>query len=663
MQQSLTKPQAAAHQDESIRANVSRKRLIMILVGVMLGMLLAALDQTIVGTAMPRIIADLNGLEHYAWVFTSYMLASTVMVPVYGKLSDIYGRKPFFIGGMALFLLGSALSGASQDMTQLIIFRAIQGLGGGAMMPIVIAIVGDIFTPAERGKWQGLMTAVFGLATIIGPTLGGWITDNMGWRWVFYVNMPIGAIALVTGILALPNQGRRQQHTIDYLGSVALVAFAIPLLLAFSWAGSQYAWDSIQIIGLLVFSAVMLAVFIAIEFRAAEPVISPHLFKNSIFTVSVISTFLLSSGMFGVTMYLPLFVQGVMGTSATNSGAVLTPMMLGFMVSSIVGGQLLSRTGRYKIIAIVGFAIASFGMFMLSRMDINATEWLVIRNMIIVGLGLGAMMSLFTIVVQNAFPFKFLGTVTANLSFFRSIGGTISVAVLGSVMTNRFQSAFQANLSGQLKETIPADRLAMLQNPQILLAPEATQQIQQGFAALGPQGQVLFQQLMLAIRTSLATAITDLYAVSTGIMLLALVSAFFLKEIPLRKGHNMPVAAETTSTPVQQSDRTRLLLGLLLAIMAREAQQPDADPHLLSSLSQAADGQYPADWSAEQRGRAVAHDMIAPLALALMGAYVTRRNGGEQAVAGTPAPDGQEDMAQPAVNGYAPSRNVPAVEF
>ena len=663
MQQSQTRPQAAAPHAQSIRASVSRERLIMILVGVMLGMLLAALDQTIVGTAMPRVIADLNGLEHYAWVFTSYMLASTVMVPIYGKLSDIYGRKPFFIGGMALFLLGSALSGASQDMTQLIIFRGIQGLGGGAMMPIVMAIIGDVFTPAERGKWQGLMTAVFGLATIIGPTLGGWITDNMGWRWVFYVNMPVGAIALVTGILALPNQGRRQQHTIDYLGSVALVAFAIPLLLAFSWAGSQYAWDSVQIIGLLAFSAVMLAVFIYIEFQAAEPVISPYLFKNSIFTVSVISTFLLSSGMFGVTMYLPLFVQGVIGPSATSSGAVLTPMMLGFMVSSIIGGQLLSRTGRYKLIAIVGFVIASFGMFLLSRMDINATEWLVIRNMIITGLGLGVMMSLFTIVVQNAFPFKYLGTVTANLSFFRSIGGTLSVAVLGSVMTNRFQSSFQANLPAQLKEVIPPDRLAMLQNPQILLAPEATAQIQQGFASFGPQGQALFQQLMLTIRESLATAITDLYAVSTGIMLLALVSTFFLKEIPLRKGHHPePVAAEATPAPAQQSERTRLLLGLLLAIMARDAQQPDADPHLLSSLSQAADGQYPSDWSAEQRGRAVAHDMIEPLALALISSYVTNRNGSQQAPVGVPTTNGH-GIEKPAVNGFEPSRNVPAIEF
>ncbi|MBI4495278.1 MAG: MFS transporter [Chloroflexi bacterium] len=509
----------------------------------MLGMLLGALDQTIVGTAMPRVIAELGGLAHYAWVFTAYMLASTVMVPIYGKLSDIYGRRPFFLGGMLIFLVGSALSGTSQDMTQLILFRAVQGLGAGAMMPIVQAIIGDIFPPAERGKWQGLMVAVFGLASIIGPTSGGWITDNWGWRWVFYVNMPLGVLALVTAGLAMPGHSRHSQHQIDYLGAATLVAGAVPLLLAFSWAGSEYDWGSVQIVGLLALAVAMLGLFFLVERHAAEPIMSPDLFKNSIFSVSVIATFLVSVGMFGAIMYLPLFVQGVIGDSATNSGAVLTPMMLGFMVSSAVGGQIMARTGRYKALAIGGFALAMVGMFLLSQMDVAATDGLVMRNMALTGLGIGVMMSLFTIVVQNAFPFSQLGQVTASLQFFRSIGGTIGVAILGTIMANGFRTAFQDNLPHSLQQAVPPDKLAALQNPQVLLSPQATAQLQQGFAAFGPQGQELFRQLMEVVRASLATAITHVFLVGAGVMLLALVVTFFLPETPLRKSYH-PAAVE-----------------------------------------------------------------------------------------------------------------------
>src|SRR6266702_2014394 len=376
------------HEPQALQATVSRERLILILIGVMLGMLLAALDQTIVGTALPRVVANLGGLEHYAWVATAYLLASTVSIPIYGKLSDIYGRRTFFIGGMVIFLAGSALAGTSQDMTQLIIYRGIQGLGAGAMMPIAMAIIGDIFPPAERGKWQGLIVAVFGLATIVGPTLGGWITDNWGWRWVFYVNMPVGVLAILTAGFVMPKLVIHRQHIIDYLGVVTLVAGTVPLLLAFSWAGTQYAWGSWQIISLFTFSVVMLIIFVLIEMRAVEPIISPRLFKNSIFVVSVIATFLVSAAMFGAILYLPLFVQGVLGDSATNSGIVLTPMMLGFMASSIVGGQLLSRTGRYKFLAMVGFIVGAVGMFLLSRMSTGTSEGEVVRNMLITGLGI-----------------------------------------------------------------------------------------------------------------------------------------------------------------------------------------------------------------------------------------------------------------------------------
>ena len=541
--------------EQDLRSAVSKNRLILILVGTMLGMLLSALDSTIVGTAMPRVIADLNGLEHYTWVFTAYMLASTVMVPIYGKLSDIYGRRPFFLGGMALFLLGSALSGLSQNMPQLIAFRAIQGLGAGAIMPIVQAIIGDAFPPSERGKWQGIMMAIFGISTIVGPTAGGWITDTWGWRWVFYVNMPLGLIAILTTGLAMPGISRHRAHTIDYRGALTMIAATVPLLLAFSSAGTDYAWLSPQIIGLLAFALIMFVAFFFIETRAAEPIINPAFFKNSVFLVSVVAAFLLSAGMFGATLFLPLFVQAVIGESATNSGAVLTPMMLGFVVSSIISGQIMSRTGRYKLLALISFASGAVGMFLLSRMDASATSALVVRNMAITGLGLGMGMSLFTIIVQNAFPFKNLGQVTASLVFFRSIGGTISAAILGSIMITRFQTAFMAHLPDTIKQVVPPERLALLRNPQVLLAPGATAQIQQSFVAFGPQGQALFQQLMEVIRTSLSDAITSLFLVSMSAMVLAFLVTLFLKEIPLRKSHREPEPAVTkgAETPVAES--------------------------------------------------------------------------------------------------------------
>ncbi|HET7142345.1 MAG TPA: MDR family MFS transporter [Candidatus Limnocylindria bacterium] len=522
----------------TIRGSVSNKRLVAIMVGVLLGMLLSALDQTVVGTALPQIVADLGGLDHYSWVVTSYLLTSTVGVPIYGKLSDIYGRRIFFVGGMVVFLLGSALSGQSHTMTQLILFRGVQGLGAGAMMPIAIALIGDIFPPAERGKWQGLLMAVFGLATIVGPSLGGWLTDNWGWPWVFYVNMPVGVLAIGTTVLALPTLTSGQEHAIDYVGAALLILGGVPLLLGISWGGTEYPWGSAQIIGLLVLAVVVLVGFLLWENRFPEPILAPSLFKNSIFTVSVIATFIVAAGMFGAILYLPLFIQAVVGESATNSGAILTPMMLGFMVSSVIGGWLLSRTGRYKVLAVVGFAIAAVGMFLLARMDADVTSRVVVRDMIITGLGIGVSMSLFTIVVQNAFPFRMLGQVTAAIQFFRSIGSTIGVAVLGTIMTTQFHSAFYANLPATVKQSVPPEQLAQLDNPQLLLSADAVAKVKQGFEALGPQGLQLFDQITATIRLSLSSAITDLFMVSTGAMIAALVASFFLKEIPLRKGHH-----------------------------------------------------------------------------------------------------------------------------
>ncbi|MDW8058570.1 MAG: MDR family MFS transporter [Thermomicrobium sp.] len=521
--------------EETSRAVQQRHRLALILPGLLLGMLLAALDQTIVGTAMPRVIAELQGLEHYAWVFTAYMLTSTVTVPLYGKLSDIYGRRTFFLFGMVVFLLGSALSGTAQSMTQLILFRALQGLGGGALFPIAIAIVGDLFPPAERGKWQGLFAAVFGFSAIVGPSLGGWITDHLGWRWVFYVNMPIGLLALLTTGLTMPKLASGRQHRIDYLGAALLVAGVTPMLLAFSWAGTEYPWGSARIVGLFAASAVFLALFVFAELRAPEPILDLRLFKNRIFTPTLLAAFLIAIGMFGTILYLPLFVQAALGRTATNSGAVLTPMMLGFVFSSILGGQILARTGRYKLLAIGTVAVAVVGMFLLSRMTTTTTSAEVVRNMIVLGLGIGTTMSLFTIIVQNAFPPERLGEVTSALTFFRSIGGTVGAAILGTVMTNRFNDELATRIPAEVRAAIPPDRLAALQNPQIFMSPEAMSQLQQQAAAMGPQGQQLLQLLLGAIRESLAVAIDHVFLAGMIILLLALLLTIVIPEIPLRR--------------------------------------------------------------------------------------------------------------------------------
>ncbi len=518
-----------------------------VVASVMLGILLAALDQTIVGTAMPRIVADLGGLSHYAWVFTAYMLASTVTVPIYGKLSDIYGRRGFFVGGMILFLVGSALSGMSQSMDQLILFRAVQGLGAGAMMPIAFAIIGDVFPPSERGKWQGLTSGMFGIASIVGPTLGGWLTDNLGWRWVFYVNMPVGAIAIATAFFGLPKIRSSKKHSIDYYGAATLVAGTVPMLLAFSWAGDKYAWGSSQIIGLMLFSIIMIGVFLLIESRAKEPILSPKLFRNRTFTVANLASFLIAGGMFGAIMYLPLFVQGVMGDSATNSGAILTPMMLGFVVSSIVGGQIMSRTGRYKVLALGSLVLAVVGMFLFSRLGVDSGQGVLIRDMVLTGLGIGTTMSLFTIVVQNAFPLRQMGEVTASLQFFRNIGSTLGVAVLGSLMTSRFHTAFYAKLPADVVSTVPKQQLAQLDNPQLLLSPDAVGQIRQSFTVFGSQGDHLFNEVLLTVRGSLSVAITDLFMIGMIFMLLSLAVTFFLNEVPLRR-----TLAEAAGSPIAE---------------------------------------------------------------------------------------------------------------
>jgi EmrB/QacA subfamily drug resistance transporter len=518
---------------------LSRRRIIFVLISVMLGMLLSALDQTVVGTAMPRVIADLNGLQHYAWVATAYLLASAVSMPVWGKLSDAYGRKRYFMVGMALFVIGSVLCGQSQSMTELIAFRALQGLGAGAMLPINQAILGDIFPPAQRAKWIGILMSVFGFATIIGPLLGGWITDNVGWRWAFYVNLPVGIVALAFAAWALPGHVQLRKHSIDWLGTAFLVLAAVPLLLAFSWAGSEFAWSSPEIIGLFVFSGAMWAVFYLREMRAAEPVLNPRLFQNRIFSVSTVASGIQSAAMFGAIMFLPLFVQGVMGKTATNSGTILMPMMLAAIVSSIGAGQLLARTGKYKAVVIAGFVAVSVGAFLLSRMTVDTSSARLVGYMVIMGLGLGIAMSTFTVIVQNQYPTHRLGEVSAGLQFFRSIGATVGLAVFGTILNTRFAESLATSLPGPLQSVASNPAYAgQLNNPQVLLSPQAKTHLLQLFGQFGDQGQKLFDSFMGAVRQSLEYAISDVFFLAMIISLVGLVVVFFLKEVPLRRSHS-----------------------------------------------------------------------------------------------------------------------------
>ena len=560
----LAPERSTQYKEDIEQPRYSRRETILTMIGVLLVMLLASLDQTIVATALPRIIADFQGFDRYTWVSTAYLLTSTVMVPIYGKLSDIFGRKPLFLFGIVIFLAGSALSGASQSMNQLIAFRAFQGIGAGALIPIAIAVVGDLFTPRERGKWQGVTGAVFGLSSIIGPTLGGWITQYSTWRWIFYVNLPLGIAALLVLIFLMPTLRSKYEGKvhIDYTGAALLVLGTVALLLGFTWAGSQYAWLSPQIIGLFAGAAIALTAFVVFEVmlerRGGQPIIEPSLFKNSVFSVSTLVTTVFGMGLFGSIFFIPLFVQGVIGSSATNSGLILTPLLLTSVVGSIVSGQLVSRLGKYKWLAILGMFISLAGTLLLARLDVNSGNNDVLLAMLVLGLGMGVGMSLYTLVVQNALPTK-IGQATATLTFFRSIGGTVALAIMGSILNTAYLPAFQSALPGQVKQLAASQPrftqvLGVFNNPQVLLQPGLETQLQTEFARFHLQG--LFNQIIEAVKIGLAQGIHNVFLLSVVIMVVGTISVFFLKEIPLRGRSRAQEAAEhaTDGTPEAESN-------------------------------------------------------------------------------------------------------------
>jgi len=520
---------------------LTRPQLIGTLIGLMLAALLAAIDQTIVGTAEPRIIASLSGFDRYPWVATTYLLTSTLSVPIFASLSDIHGRKPFFLLGAILFVVTSALCGAAGTLTfmpldgmgQLILFRGLQGIGAGMVMGLLFTIVGDIFSPTERGRYVGLFSAVWGVASIFGPTLGGWLTDQWSWRACFWVNLPVGAIAVAAIYLEFPNmKPHAAARRIDWGGFATLIACVVPLLLALTWA-TQYGWSSTRVESLLVGATAMLGAFLYVESRSPEPMIPLVLFRNPVISICSICVFLLGVGMFGVIIYLPLFMQGVLGVSATRSGNLLTPLMMGAVVGSFGSGQTVSRTGKYKGVAVLGSIFVAIGMVLFARMDAETARSYVALGMIVSGLGMGLLQPVYTVAVQNVAPRAQMGAATSSTIFFRSIGSTVGVAAFGSIMLTRYHSDFAKAVPAQ----VPPSLLTYFSNPLLLM--QMRPQIEANFAQT-PGGLKVLNALYGAVRTSLEHGITQIFFWSAVIMSVAVLIHLALRSEPLRTHAHVP---------------------------------------------------------------------------------------------------------------------------
>ncbi|MET7359762.1 MFS transporter [Streptomyces sp. NPDC005562] len=499
----------------------------------LLGMLLAALDQTIVSTALPTIVSDLGGMDHLSWVVTAYMLAATAATPLWGKLGDQYGRKKLFLTAIVIFLAGSALCGMAQNMPQLIGFRALQGLGGGGLMVLSMAIVGDLVSPRERGKYQGLFGAVFGATSVLGPLLGGLFTEHLSWRWVFYVNLPIGAIALLVIITTLHIPVRDTRHTIDYLGTFLIASVATCLVLVASLGGTTWAWGSPQIIGLAVLGVLLAVAFVAVERKAAEPVLPLKLFRIRTFALSAVISFIVGFAMFGAMTYLPTFLQVVQGVTPTMSGVHMLPMVAGMLLSTTASGQIVSRTGRWKVFPVTGTAVTALGLLLLHQLDEHSGTWEMSAYFFVFGLGLGLVMQVLVLIVQNAVSYEDLGVATSGATFFRSIGASFGVAVFGTVFTNR--------LGDKLTDALAGQRLP----PGLSV----------GTLEADPRG---ISRLPADLRPSAlhayASSITDVFLYATPVALAAFVLAWFLREDKLRVSVTAPDTTQTlASNPVERS--------------------------------------------------------------------------------------------------------------
>lgn len=490
--------------------DLSHRQILVIFSGLMLGMFLAALDQTIVATALPTIVGELGGLNHLSWVVTSYLLATTVSTPLYGKLGDLYGRKRLFQGAIVVFLIGSVLCGLATSMGQLIAFRAIQGIGGGGLLVLAQSIIADVVSPRERGRYQGYFGAVFGASSVIGPLLGGFFTDNLSWRWVFYVNVPLAVAALIVTSAVLPTSVRRAGAKIDYVGATLLTAFISCVVLVTTWGGSELAWGSPLIVGLCATSVLLLGAFVVVERRVQEPILPLRLFEISVFRVAGAVSFIVGVAMFGAISFLPLFLQVANGASATGSGLSLVPLIVGLLGASIFAGRSISRTGRYRVFPITGTGIAAVGLLLLSSMGPQTSTVTAGAYMTVLGIGIGLVMQVLVLATQNAVPIGDLGVATSSVSFFRSVGGSIGVAVFGAL--------FNSRLAARLTSALPAD------TADELLGGSVTPDLIRGLPEVTRSDYV----------AGFSDALTDVFAFAVPGLVVAFALSWLLREIPLR---------------------------------------------------------------------------------------------------------------------------------
>lgn len=497
-----------------------------VFIGLMLGMLVASISQTIVGPALPRIVAELGGMSHYSWVATAAMLVSAVTVPIVGKFSDLYGRRGFYIGGIIVFMVGTLLAGLAQSFWMLVAARAVQGLGMGTLMPLSQTIIGDIIPPRQRGKYQGLMGAVFGVTSVAGPLAGGVITDHLGWRWLFFATLPVGLLALtfIVKFLHIPHVPRKAQ--IDYPGIATLTLGLTSLLLAVSLGGSSWAWGSTESLGLFALAAVSLSAFIAIERRAVEPVLPLRLFRIRAISLSLVAAFGIAIVMFGAIIYIPVYAQGVIGVSATNSGLILMPLMVGFISCGILTGLLITKTGHYLPFMLTGIGIMALGTLMLTRLDHNATSTQLTLAMVVLGIGLGMAMQQYTLVVQNAVARSDMGVATSSTQFFRNVGSTVGIAIYGAIMANGLTERIASHLPGGA-------------------APAGAENLDAG-AVLDPGAlSGLPPEVAEAVRWGLAQQLHDAFSLGLPILAVVFIATMFIPNKPLREtNEDEPVAEE-----------------------------------------------------------------------------------------------------------------------